>query len=290
MIPKLVTVTLTIITALCIIVSLVGWIIPVEAVQNWAFQQVRADDVYGQFEAVGRAEAVWWLFAYAGPVLTVVAVRTWLRCERLIDGVQRLIAEVQPMLWDQTSTSWMGTATRWIKTGLLAATLLLAVFHLGGGVWDRIKDWPYYRLYSGDEMLPNISDANREVIRYLRSATPENSRIFVVSDQKLFFLSYYLYPRKILHRIHPDAEYLIPRAHQERQLAAYRLKELPADVLSDAHPDFVLEYFEGPEYVMPERNAEDLNWLHFVRQRQQNPNFVPPYTVVLRTYEEAVAP
>ena len=109
-----------------------------------------------------------------------------------------------------------------------------------------------------------------------------------MSDQKLFFVSYYLLPRHVLHRIHPDAEHLIPRKNQERQLAAYRLSEIPTTLLQQQRPDYILEYFEGAEYVEPGRATEDAAWVRFVRTWQRDPNYVPPYTVVLRPWSEDV--
>lgn len=285
-----VTLALSSLSVICLAATLAGWIIPVEVVQNWVFERAEADDVFAQFEATGRAEAVWWLFAYAGPLLSVVAIRYWLKRRRIAAGLARLMSDAQDMLHEQNPASWMGTSVRWIKGPMLAAAILLATYHTASGVWDRIKDWPYYGLRDGNELLPNISESNREVIRYLRAVTPDDSRIFVASDQKLYFLAYYLYPRKILHRVHPDAEHLIARPNQERQLAAYRLNELPANVLNSTQPDYVLEYFEGPEYTTPQRNAEDPNWVRFIRQRAQDSNYIPPYTVVLRSHVEGQSP
>ena len=175
---------------LCTAISLAGWIIPVEVVQNRAVERVPDTDVYVRFEVFGRIEAIWWLFAYAGPLLSVASIRSWMKRDRIVEGVRQSIAEVRAMLVDAAPKSWMGSLTGWIKCVLFGAAFVLAVSHLFGGAWDRIKDWPYYRLDDGNEVLPNISESNREVIRYLRTATPEDSRIFVASDQKLFFLSY----------------------------------------------------------------------------------------------------
>ena len=122
----------------------------------------------------------------------------------------------------------------------------LAMIHFVGAIDKRTRDWPVYRLNSGAQVLPNISDSNRMVIRYLSQVTPEDARILVLSDQKLFFLSYYLLPRRLYHPMHPEAEFVIPQPDQQRPLAAYRVSDLDDEYLSRINPDYVLEYFEGP--------------------------------------------
>ena len=106
--------------------------------------------------------------------------------------------------------------------------------------------------------------------------------ILVASDQKLFFLSYYLRPRVLLHRMHPDSEHVIPLKDQERKLSAYRLDDLSSDDLQQLPHDYTLEYFEHPDFVDRAQLLDDTTWISFIRRKQQSPSFVPPYVVRLR--------
>jgi hypothetical protein len=279
------------------------WLVPIEVAQVWA-QQRAGGDPYAQFEAIGQAEALMWFFRCAGPAGLCAWGWCWWHPHATQQWVSRCFNEWWQLaagesssaaaLGDQheskaTSVARQRDRRRWFLTASVGAMLVLAGVHWCGAIGRRAAEWPYYRLRSGPEVLPNISESNRAVIRYLREATPENSRIFVVSDQKLFFVSYYLLPRVILHRMHPEAEHIIPRAHQQRQLAAYRWSDVPKDRLTGASVDFLLEYFEGPEYIEPGRATEDTAWTAFIRQWQRDPSYVPPYTVVLRPWSQ-VAP
>lgn len=260
-----------------------GWVVPVEIMQEWAFRRAPANDVYAQFEAVGRIEAIWWVLTWMGPVLALLGVILWQwqipASQALAGAGQELMLLTAP---GQSASNWQA----WGKRLLIGGTLVLALVHTLEGFWQRIVDWPVYRLHSGDTILPNISDSNRSVIRYLQAATPEDSRIFVVSDQKLFFLSYYLWPRRILHEMHPEAAHLIPRPNQQRQLPAYRLEDVPDNVIQAARPGFILEYYEGPDYVVPERNEADPHWVRFIRELHGDSSYHPPYTVVMQPVEE----
>ena len=277
--------------ACCISVclSLAVWLIPVDVIKVRAFDQA-PEESFAQFEAVGKAEAIWWMLRVSSAGATLFFMYTWRRRIAAAGFMSGLIEDVFDLLRRKTSSgksqkSLPGIVV-WVRGTSIVAMLGLACIHQIHGMSKRASDWPYYRLNNGDEILPNISDSNRAVIRYLRTATPEQSRILVVSDQKLFFLSYYLLPRHLLHHMHPDAEHLIPRKNQERQLAAYRLSDLPATLLREQRPDYVLEYFEGPEYVESERATEDADWLRFIRNWQRDPSYVPTYTVVLRRWTE----
>jgi hypothetical protein len=88
--------------------------------------------------------------------------------------------------------------------------------------------------------------------------------------------------------MHPDAEHLIPQAHQLRQLPAFRLEDLSTEDVLALQPDFILEYFEGKEYVELERAYEDPNWVRFVRAQYGDMPQSPQVTVVLRTAAEFV--
>ena len=281
---------LTICCFLSVCLTIAAWLIPIDVVKVRAYDEAPTEP-FAQFEAIGRAEALWWFFrivAVLGTIATGYAryyrIETARFIASLIDDVLIMLnlkrgSDKQPL---------QHRAVLMIRCVAVVAMLALAAVHQVYGINQRAKDWAYYELADGDATLPNISESNRAVIRYLRAATPDDSRIFVVSDQKLFFLSYYLLPRHIVHRMHPSAEHLIPRKNQERQLAAYRLSELPDDVFAKQRPDFVLEYFEGPEYAQPERAMEDASFVKFMRQLQKDPEYVPSYTVVLRPWTEAL--
>lgn len=267
-----------------------AWLIPEEVVQSWAAERAASGDAYAQFEALGMAEAGQWAAQWGGLALAAMGVILWRRraqvapwIEGAVLGFWRVTEATPRISAGVTVTPRLSLVVSTLKRVSILAALVLSVAHWGLAVRQRLRDWPYYRLNDGDQVLPNISDSNREVIRYLQRATPDGCRILVVSDQKLFFLSYYLRPRTLYHRMHPAAEHLIPRANQARQLAAYRLDELPADVW-ECQPDYVLEYFEGSEYVDPARTTEDHEWLAFHRAYSGDPHRVPGYVVRLRRW------
>lgn len=282
-------VCLTSLVVVSLFASLIGWLVPVEVGQEWGLRRTDANDVFAQFEAMGQMQAIWLLMALGGPIAAALSVTGLSRRAQLSAVLQGSVREFLALIASTEPARTVVGRLQWTARLALVVALLTGGVHSIYGVWDRIRDWPYYQLRSGDDILPNISDSNREVIRYLKQATPDDARIFVASDQKLYFLSYYLWPRQVLHVMHPAAEHLIPQANQARQLAAYRLSEVPEETLASTRPDYVLEYFEGPEYVTPERNAEDLRWLRFSREWRQDSSYVPPYTVVLRPYEEPTA-
>ncbi|RLS54850.1 MAG: hypothetical protein DWH91_10785 [Planctomycetota bacterium] len=261
--------------------SLFCWFYPVEAFQGWALNRAGSDP-YAQFEATGIAEAVHWCGCWLMPPASFLALTLCRRRRSASSVLDAAIASVWQITTPGSPSGWSHLVSG-IKRMAIIAVLGLAAVHAVMAFRQRFKDWPYYRLLSSDQMLPNISESNREVIRYLRTTTPENARILVVSDQKLFFLSYHLRPRLLFHRMHPSAEHLIPRAHQARQLAAYRLSDLPSDVW-DCHPDYVLEYFEGADYVEPQRVTEDSAWIRFYRERTGDPAGIPSSVVVLRPH------
>ncbi|MEZ5943776.1 MAG: hypothetical protein R3C18_20465 [Planctomycetaceae bacterium] len=254
------------------LVTCVGWLFPVEVFQDWGFRQAPQNDPYAQFEFVGRGEAVWWMCCFLAPLGAAACGFLFVKRVNVAPVVVGAIEEIASLTSGRFSV---------VRRLAVLAVILIGVVHLVGGVWQRVKDWPYYRLNSGETVLPNVSESNREVIRYLQQSTPEEATIFIASDQKLYFLSYYLWPRKVVHRMHPDAEHLIPRANQGRQLAAYRLNELSEGVVLQGQPDFIVEYFEGPDFVEPERHTEDARWLHFTRENHRDANYTPPFLFTL---------
>jgi hypothetical protein len=272
------------------LIAAIAWLVPSEVVQSWAAERAASADAYAQFEALGMAEAGQWAARWFGLGLAGLGLVLWRQRSRVapcfeeaVLGFCRVTAGTNIDVAGQPSSPRLGLAVSILKRGAILSALVLSLGHWGVAIRQRFRDWPYYRLNDGEQVLPNISDSNREVIRYLQRATPDNCRILVVSDQKLFFLSYYLRPRTLFHRMHPSAEHLIPRANQARQLAAYRLDELPADVW-ECQPDYVLEYFEGSEYVDPVRTTEDQEWLAFLRAYSGDASRIPGYVVRLRRW------
>lgn len=282
--------------AIFLISTAAVWIVPVEVAQNRAIQSA-GDDAYAQFEAAGEAEALWSFLRVTCPVLLLLSVVAARHCSRVVRFSQALISDFKSATTESECRApvmspksiVVATLQTVICRTLIVAWLLLAVFQFGNGLWQRMQDWPVYRTNSGAQVLPNISQANRDVIRYLRQATPPGSRILVLSDQKLFFLSYYLFPRRLIHPMHPDSEFTIPLAFQQRQLAAYQLADLDPDYLKQVSPDYVLEYFESPRNVDPERTVADAQWLAF-EQREHGAGYRPPYTVVLRPTQKVSPP
>ena len=274
---------LGIVVVLIVLGAVAVWLLPVGVFQNWNAQRA-GDDPYAVFEAVGQAEALAWAARIVLPLTAVLAVIGLWDLTRL--SVR--MGQVWQGFLDATDFGHSESPTkgrpRWRTMGLRIGVLLwLSLFavHAANGVLDRGRDWAYFRLRSGNEVLPNISFENRHVIRYVREATPEDARIFVCSDQSPFFLSYYLRPRRVFHRVHPDAEFVIPKPGQTRPLAAYRLEDLPEGQLEDVGPDFVLEYFEGADYVDDQRLDEDPAWNRFWRASTGTIG-QPSYMVVLR--------
>jgi hypothetical protein len=279
----------------CAVLLLAGtaWLIPVEVVQSWAVDRA-ADDDYSRFEADGAAGASVWFLRLATTVLGIILTAVWIRRRSSIP----FLVEVLTSLWHAAADTNTVGESRSPMLKLIRSTttrlfivgwLVLGVYHAGASVSRRLWEWPLYRLYSGHTILPNISDSNREVIRYLAAATPPDSKILVLSDQKLFFLSYYLLPRRLYHPTHPDSEFVIPLPHNQRQLAAYRLADLGPDQIQRLQPDYILEYFEGPSFIADSDLTQDPVWLNFQRQRH-GAAYRPSILVVLRRYSAGEAP
>jgi len=280
---RLLKITLGILLLADILLTAAVWLIPVEVFQNWAFQRA-PNDPYLQFEAIGQAEALCWLGRAAGLVMLVLCGLALTKAPHLSAFVSQISLRLG-RLTQSAHPGWRGRVISWGIRGFLAGWMLLAATQAWAAILQRSRDWPYYHLNPGSVVLPNISDSNRDVIRYLREAVPPPSRVLVLSDQKLFFLSYYLLPRRLLHPMHADSEFVIPLPDQQRQLTAYRLSDLSAEQLQKWRPDYILEYFEGPEYNEAARRGEDANWVRFWRARTQSAD-LPPYVVVLRPVSE----
>jgi hypothetical protein len=248
--------------------ALAAWLISPAMAENWALQDSAAP------EAALEARALLWLVRGAAPVIAAaswICLRRWKRTERAgsalgPDGSPRRIPAA-------------------LLRGGIAVWLLLALVHWTAGARRVVREWPVYRFRSGAQVLPNMSESNRAVIRYLAAATPDDARILVASDQTLYFLSYYLWPREIMQRRHPDSEFTVPQPG--RQLAAYRLSDLSDEDFAAIAPDFVLEYFEGPEYVQRDRLLADARWIDFVRRLHGDPSYVPSFSVRLRAVGDA---
>jgi hypothetical protein len=272
------TVRSILLTCWLAVIAIAGavWILPLEVAQNWAVDRAAKDD-FARFEAYGATTATVWFVRVAAVLAVILLAVAWTRRDRFVPFLSAAVSD----LWQAVGP----TASIRLQLARLfvAAWLILAMVHAGTGVGRRLWEWPLYQLHSGKEILPNISDTNREVIRYVAAATPPDARILVVSDQKLFFLSYYLLPRRLYHRQHPDSEFVIPQAHNQRHMAAYQLNELTPEDIARNRPDFVLEYFEGAAYVKDQDLTRDRSWLAFERQRH-GPDWQPTGLVQLRRY------
>jgi hypothetical protein len=270
-----------------ILVGAFVWLLPVEVVQQWAVNRAGTGP-FDRFEAVGQAEFALWLVRFFFTLLPVVIWYVWTDISRwrtwIVAVWHGLSASTSPSSTaDITVHRSFSDRARTIGCrAALTAWMLLFAFHFIHGIGERMHEWPYFRFNSGEVVLPNISDSNRAVIRYLQHETPPNARILVASDQKLFFLSYYLRPRTLLHRMHPDSEHVIPLKDQQRRLNAYRLTDLTESDLAQMPHDYTLEYFEHPDLVDPSQILDDTNWISFVRQRERNPRLIPQYVVRLR--------
>lgn len=270
---------------LSIVSALAGaaaWIVSPEMAENWAFTRSPTA------EAVLDARALLWFLRVAAPLTAFigwVCLRRWPRTERFLHRAGH-------ELWEATGRSDRATSRGRVCSLAILATagawLLLAAVQWIDASRRVVQEWPVYGTRSGAQVLPNMSESNRDVIRYLAEATPEHARILAASDQTLFFLSYYLWPRVILQRRHPDSEFIVPQPDQARQLAAYRLSDFTADEIAALDVDFVLEYFEGPEFVEPDRVLDDRMWIEFFRQRHGDRQYTPSYNVRLRPIAEMV--
>jgi hypothetical protein len=258
------------------------WMLPVESFQTWAVERAGADE-YARFEALGQATALTQLGRFALPVLALVLAACLWSWPRFSSACMRGTRQFLTATRCTSDRARLGPLRTLGLRMLILAWLLVAARHVVSAVNDRTREWIYFGLRSGDEVLPNISFQNRDVIRYLSQATPPGSKILVLSDQKLFFLAYYLLPRQVYHPMHPDAEFVIPQANQQRPLAAYELGDISPEYLERLRPDYILEYFEGAAYVDRERIAEDPRWIEFWRESHRSAG-LPEYMVILRPY------
>lgn len=276
----LLSVGLLVVAVLIAVVAGAAWVLDEELVQSWALQRA-GDDHFAQFEAVGRAGVWYRLWCAFGPVVIVAELAGWWWWPTFSTGI---VAGWQGL---RQATTLRGG--RW-RTAALRIALLVwsvtAVAHLAHAIDQRVTDSAYFGWRPGTSVLPNMSASNVEVIRYVEQATPPGSKILVLSDQKLFFLSYYLLPRKLYHRLHPDSEHVIAKEHQQRALACYRWEDLDPEWVAQLQPDYVLEYYEHPANVSPSRRADDRQWLRFVRALHQDAAYIPDCEVRLRPLAE----
>ena len=251
-----------------------AWLVSPEMAENRAFAR------HETAESALDARALLWLARIAAPMAVVgcwIALRHWNRT-RL--GLQRMALEFLAATGCGHVRRMPRRVPSYAFRTAVAAWLLLAAVHWGAGARRVVHEWPIYRFRTGGQVLPNMSESNRDVIRYLTAATPEDARILAASDQTLFFLSYYLWPREVYQRRHPDSEFTVPQPG--RQLAAYRLSDLSDADIAAIKPDFVLEYFEGPEFVEPDQFLADPQWIEFARRLHGDRAHVPAYNVRLR--------
>lgn len=273
-----------------VVIAIAGaaWAVPVEVVQQWAFNRA-GQDTYAQFEAVGGAEFSLWALRLVSSILPIAIGFLWWNFSAFqiwfadaVCGLVKLTSRSSPPLAQRTIDRIRTFGCR----VFLICWMVLFLAQVAIAFGQCRREWPYFRFNSGEVVLPNISETNRAVIRYLETATPPDARILVASDQKLFFLSYYLRPRVLLHRMHPDSEHVIPLKDQERKLNAYQLNDLTDADLRQMPHDFTLEYFEHPDLVDRSQILSDPQWISFIRQRERNPSYSPNYVVRLRSVEE----
>ncbi len=257
-----------------------AWYTPLEVRKQAAAERVTGgpDDLAA---ANAFTEALWGSVRWAAPLAVIVALVALFQLHRLAPFLSSAGRGFQAA----TSASEKPRDSRqtWLIRGFVAAWLIIAMSQFGESVVQRMRDWQSYGLHAGQTSLPNLSDTNYLVIRYLEEATPPDAKILVLSDQKLFFLSYYLLPRRLYHPMHPESEFVIPLAQGKRQLAAYTRADLPPQYLDELQPDYVLEYFEGDAFVDPARVREDPEWLKFLG-RGQITTKRPKIQVILRPY------
>ena len=271
-----------------------AWLLPVEVAQSWAVGWAGRDE-FSQFEAFVASSATVWFVRWSATVGVLILSVGWMKRRWLVPFLAKALAEFWQAAASRTTRAVPGSSCRVdsIRTTLsrvfIVAWLVLAVYHAGSSVQRRLWDWPVYRLHAGRTVLPNISDTNRDVIRYLESATPAGSKILVLSDQKLYFLSYYLLPRRLYHPTHPDSEFVIAQPYNQRQLAAYRLEDLSPDHVQRLQPDYIVEYLEGAHFTRGRDLERDRNWLTFQRHRH-GANWRPEYLVELRRHSAGGTP
>ena len=261
--------------------SAATWLLPREVMESWIQQQADESD-FAQYAAREQARALWFVLRILLPLLGILsAIAVW-KCEKLARFATDVLSSLKSSTLQTTGAA--KSLRTWTFRCMLFAWFSMAAFHYAHSNWVRIRDWPWYHLNDGPQILPNISDSNRDVIRFLKETTPEDSRILVLSDQKLFFFSYYLLPRQLFHPVHPDSEFVIPAPNQQRQLTAYQRSDLDEDDIERLAPDYILEYFEGSRYVEPDRALEDADWIAY-QQVGYGPAYVPEFNVRLTPYE-----
>ena len=170
------------------------------------------------------------------PLAAVLSGLAWLLLPALGGALGRMRPEASDLC---RRLGWIGSAT-------VVVWAFTALGHLYGGFSKALDDWPVYRLYPGEQILPNMSEGNRRVIRALRRATPPDARILVTTDQKPGFLSYYLLPRRVCFKTHPDSEFVIPGPSEP--LPAYRVGDLDPAWIASKKVDTIVEYFEAPRW------------------------------------------
>lgn len=264
-----------------------SWLVPVEVVQQWALDRA-GDDSFAKFEAVGGAEFSLWVLLIISSLSLIPVGLVWWHADHFGQWcADARRGWVQASCCPGTNASPLSNRIRTAAfRAVLACWIILFLAHAVIAFGQCRREWPYFRFNSGDTVLPNISDTNRAVIRYLQQSTAPTARILVASDQKLFFLSYYLRPRVLLHRMHPESEHVIPLKDQQRKLNAYQLSDLSEADLKQMPHDFTLEYFEHPDLVDRSQVLADTNWISFLRQRERDPSLVPNYVVKLRPVGE----
>jgi len=263
-----------------VLATLAAWLISVEMVETWVY--TRSRDVQA---ALAARERMWLIRGVALPLAVGawLALRYWPRTE------QRLSVLASEFLAATRFPALSGSAARFRSTIIrvaVAGWLLLAVVHWEAGVRRVIHEWPLYGFASGERVLPKMSSSNRDIIHGLDQATEPDSTILCFSDQTLYFVSYYSWPRVVLQRAHPGSEFLVPNGGLSQRRAAYRLSDFKDAQINKWNPDYVLEYYAGAEFVDQDPVQFDPRLVSFLRRLYEDPVYVPECPIRLRRIAE----
>jgi len=264
-----------------VLATIAAWSVSVEMAETWVF--TRTHDPHAALATSERLR----LIRVLAPLMALgasIGLRRWPQTEQQLRTLVREFLAATRLSDSQPASARVRSVACRVA---VAAWLLLSLMHWEAGIRKPIHEWPIYVWASGDLVLPNMSSSNRDAIRALRDATEEDSRILCLSDQTLYFVSYYAWPRKVLHRVHPDSEFAVPQEGLAQRRAAYRLSDFPEDQIADWAPNYVLEYYASPEYVDQHPLEYDPRMVSYLRKRHDDPAYLPECPLRLRPIGEA---
>lgn len=225
-----------------VVVTILAWGMRDDDVHAWVFPRVEdaTSDRVGEFAAALSVRRDVRILAPTAALLLGLAGLFRRRLGATLAGMRPELHAVRAGL------GWLGTA-------MVVAWTLSASVHMYRAFSRALDDWPVYRLAPGPDILPNMSQGNRKVIRACRRTLPPDARVLVTTDQKPGFISYYLLPRRVYFKTHPGSEFVIPGPSQP--LPAYRLHDLDPTWVGAKNVDYVVEYFEAPNWTFRIRRA-----------------------------------